>query len=315
MYQPFSSFASAQQGMTLLELMISMTLGVIILLGLSGLLFSSSASYLLQDQQAQVQETGRYALDVLTRAVRQAGYRDPFNIEATISPQSSVRGLDARTLQRNTPALEPASSGVVNGSDVLALRFAGDEAGGYATMFNCAGFGVPISHNEEESRGWSIFFVARDAAGEAELRCKYRTENGWNADAIARGIESFQVLYGVEVNDGSSSLSYLSASAIDALDAAAEPVDSGRGARTSSHWHKVRMVRIALLVSGAADDGNAYRQRQYDLFGSAYSAEFAAQDQGVRIVEEELPASARYRFRTVFTQTIRLRNDPAGEVW
>src|SRR5690606_18195012 len=52
MYQPFSSFASAQQGMTLLELMISMTLGVIILLGLSGLLFSSSASYLLQDQQA-----------------------------------------------------------------------------------------------------------------------------------------------------------------------------------------------------------------------------------------------------------------------
>ncbi len=298
-----------QGGLTVVELLVAMVMGLFVLSSLMGLLLSSRASYSLQDQHAQVQETGRYALDVMARAIRQAGYRPPDHLaQVSLSlpdEETSVRGLDARTLKKNTPALEATTTGVVNGSDVLALRFAGDEVDGKGIMFNCAGFAVPAS-SDDEANGWSIFFVARDAAGEAELRCKYRTTSGWSADAIARGVESFQVLYGLDIDGAEQVLHYLRASAIDALDAA------GAGTNDTSHWRKVRAVRVALLVGGSVQEKANEAERQYDLFGPDYADKYATLDKGVRITEHDLPAAMRHRLRVVFTQTIRLRNDPAG---
>ena len=61
-------------------------------------------------------------------------------------------------------------------------------------------FGVAVPHDEPMRRGWSIFYVAANGDGEAELRCKYRGASGWGADAIVRGVDSFQVLYGVDTD-------------------------------------------------------------------------------------------------------------------
>src|SRR5690606_1886554 len=142
-----------------------------------------------------------------------------------------------------------------------------------------------------------------------ELRCKYRTASGWSADAIARGVESLQVLYGLDIDGAEQALHYLPASAIDALDA-----ESGAEAGTgdTSHWRKVRAVRVALLVGGSVQERTSEADRQYDLFGPDYSNRHAALDKGVRIAEGDLPTAMRHRLRAVFTQTIRLRNDPAG---
>lgn len=306
-----------QDGLSVVELMVAMAMGLFILSSLTGLLLSSRASYSLQDQHAQVQETGRYALEVMARAIRQAGYRplDQLTHASLLisDEETSVRGLDARTLKKNTPALEAMTTGVVNGSDVLALRFAGDEVDGKGMMFNCAGFVVPAALPDDEANGWSIFFVARDSAGEAELRCKYRTAGGWSADAIARGVESFQVLYGLDIDGMQQPLHYLSASAIDALDAGLPAAHAaGAGTNETSHWRKVRAVRVALLVGGSMQEKADEADRQYDLFGPDYADRHAALDKGVRIKESDLSAAMRHRLRVVFTQTIRLRNDPAG---
>lgn len=298
-----------QAGLTLIELMLGMMLSLIVLLSLTFFLLGSKANYRLQDQSAQIQETGRYAIDVLSKSIRQAGYMNWNEWHAPVvladDAEPSILGMDARTLRKTTPALEAVSTGVVNGSDVLALRFFGTNAQPDGAMLNCAGFAAaaPVAGNEaEDQRSWSIFFVARDASGEPELRCKYRTQNGWNADAIARGIESFQVLYGLDIQ-GTGTNQLMNADAINQLDAGSQG--------QASHWKKVRVVRVSLLVSGAQKMREDALIQQHDLFGAAYSDQHGAHDPGVRIVDSGLPAASRNRVRIVFTQTIQLRNASA----
>src|SRR5690606_12769940 len=110
-----------------------------------------------------------YAMDILSRAVRQAGHegsRMPVAMTQEATP--NVIGLDAATLKKTAAGLNSAAAkGAVNGSDVLALRFFGDGTDkGDGTILNCAGLPVAApdaSDDAESGRGWSIFFVGEDA--------------------------------------------------------------------------------------------------------------------------------------------------------
>lgn len=315
-----------QRGLTILELMISITLGLFIVLTATGLLLSSKAGYTAQDQTAQIQETGRYALEILARAIRQAGYENWNNdflpVLAGAEFSANVMGMDAMTLKKTTPELTSAvATDVVNGSDVLALRFFGDGTNGEdGAILNCAGLSVPaptVVPGAEQERGWSIFFVAKDSAGEPELRCKYQSKTSWNADAIARGVESFQVLYGIDADGDGLPDRFLNADAIDDLDdklllagdnAVARATDKNR----KTYWKKIRSIKISLLVRGSQAARDDALTGEYNLFGAAYSDAHAAVDKGVRIKEDALPSATRDRIRKVFTQTIQLRNDAAG---
>lgn len=316
-----------QCGWTLIELMIALTLALLIMLTAAGLLVSSKAGYIAQDQAANIQETGRYALQIVARAIRQAGYEhlngEDISLVTTAELSASIAGYDAMTLKKGTAELQsPVAVGVVNGSDILALRFFGDRTEGAddGVMLNCAGLTVPVVtsiYNAEQERGWSIFFVANDSDGEPELRCKYPSKTGWNADAIARGVESFQVLYGVDANDGGLPDQFLSASEIDALDGKLQLMGDNAVERASdlnrkTFWKKIRAIRFALLIRGSEMARDDALLDQYDLFGASYSAIHANDDEGVHIEEKTLPATARSRIRKIFTQTIQLRNDAAG---
>jgi len=315
-----------QHGVTLVELMIATVLGLLLLLAATGLLLSSKTGYIVQDQAAEVRETGAYALGLLARAVRQAGYEyidgDTSMAAMTAEASANVIGMDAMTLKKSDAALASATArGVVNGSDILAIRFFGDDTGAAgAAVLNCAGLAVAAAaagQSAEDVRGWSIFFVAKDAGGEPELRCKYKTKNGWNADAIARGIESFQVLYGIDASGDSVPDRFVRASQVDMLDdtlvldganAAARMADLNR----KTYWKKVRTIRVALLVRGEEVARDDALRGEYHLFGEVYSDLHARDDKGVRIVEQDLPVASRNRIRKIFSQTIQLRNDPAG---
>ncbi|HWT72688.1 MAG TPA: PilW family protein [Oxalicibacterium sp.] len=317
-----------QVGLTLIELMIAITLSLLVLLAATGLLLAVRAAYLAQDQIEQIQETGRYATQILARAIRQTGYeyrdaeRAAFAVDATLS--ANVIGLDAMTLKKNGAALSSAtSSGVINDSDVLALRFFGDDDGNDAdnAILNCAGLAVPAAGENadpELARGWSIFFLAKDNAGEPELRCKYQTKSGgWNADAIARGVESFQVLYGIDTQDDDAPDQFLNADGIDGLDAGLalngnDTAERMQDLNRKTYWKKVRAVRFALLVRGgeaARDDAGT---EEYDLFDPAYTAMHGEDDRGVHLAVASMPSLARKRIRKLFSQTIQLRNDAAG---
>lgn len=315
-----------QSGLTIVELMVSLVLGLLIVLAATSLLLSSKSAYVAQDEGTRIQDTGRYAIESISRAVRLAAYehwdRDEGPYFTQAAAEANVAGLDGHTLKDATEGISSASAGSINGSDVLAVRFfgVGSGADGDGTVLNCAGFGVgaPSSPDTaDQERGWSIFYVAADSSGEPELRCKYRGKSGWSSDAIARGVESFQVLYGVDTDADGLPNQFLNASAIDRLDDALilsgeNAVARLRDRNRKTFWKKIVVIKIALLVRGSQKARSDELTTQYDLFGAAYANTHAAEDHGTRIKESELPASLRNRLRKTFSGTVQLRNQAAG---
>jgi type IV pilus assembly protein PilW len=281
-------------GWGMVEFLIAIALGLLVTLLAGGLLVASGSNYHNHSDNALVGDGGRYALQLMARTIRQGAY---INWDSDLAPPelepgalAAIDGRDAASISRGSDGISAPLPAVANGSDVLAVSFSGsgDGATGDGSSVNCAGFGVAGG-----TRGWSIFYVALDAGGEAELRCKYRSASGWGADAIVRGVDSFQVLYGVDTDapmDGVPN-TYLNATAVQAI----------------AGWKRVCTIKLALLLHGEhntrADTVNA----RYDLFGPAYSGAHGG-DIGVRVVEGSLPPSQRLRARRVFSMTVALRN-------
>lgn len=312
-----------QAGLTLVELIIAIALGLFIVMAATVLLVSTKSGYLAQDDAARIQDTGRHAIEIISRAVRQAAYENWDEAEAPLAVSASaganLSGLDARSLKSAAPGIDSPLARTMNGSDVLAVRFFGSGTGdnGDGTMLNCAGFGVaaaPSAEVVEESRGWSIFYVAEDANGEPELYCKYRGAKAWTSQAIASGVESFQVLYGIDTDSDDLPNRFLTATAINELDSAAilvgpDAVERKIEQHKKSFWKKVVAVRIALLVRGEHPAREATSLgAEYDLFGKDYTSAFASSDPGVHMRDADLPKAKRGMARKVFVTTIQLRN-------
>lgn len=64
----------SQQGLSLVELMVAMVIGVILIGAVLQVFTGSSQTYRLTQANARVQESGRMGLDILSRAIRNAGY-------------------------------------------------------------------------------------------------------------------------------------------------------------------------------------------------------------------------------------------------
>ncbi len=64
----------AQRGLSLIELMISITLGLVVLAALLGVFTQNSRSFRQNDAVAQMQDSARFALDTLARDISMAGF-------------------------------------------------------------------------------------------------------------------------------------------------------------------------------------------------------------------------------------------------
>ncbi|HSW13320.1 MAG TPA: PilW family protein [Solimonas sp.] len=136
----------SQRGVTLIELMISMTLGLIVLAGIFSVYLASRRSHTMNEALAARQETIRYVTQRLSKDVRMAGYRgclrDTGEIRNTLNPDPAAsagtrndfthpdflyrfdrytEGFEAQGSSWS-PALPPQIAGVVRGTDVLTVR-------------------------------------------------------------------------------------------------------------------------------------------------------------------------------------------------
>ncbi|MBI5936493.1 MAG: PilW family protein [Betaproteobacteria bacterium] len=136
-----------QGGLTLIELMIGMALGLLVLSGIGYIYLGSRQSYKLQDNMARIQENGRYAMEILGREIRMAGFQgcSTAKFKSTINAQAgaqnnyiydfsrnAVEGFNATgvgtwsTVTSGNPATAVGVSNidtlVVSGTDVIALR-------------------------------------------------------------------------------------------------------------------------------------------------------------------------------------------------
>lgn len=137
-----------QQGLTLVEIMVAMTLGVFITAGILQLFISSRQTYRSQEALSRLQENGRFAIDFMARDIRMAGFRgcasgssndNAMNIDLNVATPSNylylfrtfIQGFEATSETEWTPAIGAVNNPVAK-SDVLTVRRANDR--GFAVV-------------------------------------------------------------------------------------------------------------------------------------------------------------------------------------
>ncbi|WP_295467938.1 PilW family protein [uncultured Pseudomonas sp.] len=139
--------AKAQRGLSIIELMIALLLGLLLMGGVLQLFLSSKRTYLTNAALSQVQESGRFALEFLAYDLRNAGYRGeclsplkplPTTLTQQANGQDDLRLVMGAGIQgwstasnaqnpANTPAwLTSIFNARANGSDVILLKHAAD---------------------------------------------------------------------------------------------------------------------------------------------------------------------------------------------
>ena len=302
-----------ERGLTLAEMLVALAIGLVTVLAAGRLLLFAVTAQAAQSELSQIDDGGRCALELIGRAVRQAGFVDPAAL-ATPDPvavldalPAAVAGLDAHALSRATAALDAPLPDQVNGSDVLALRFTGaGPAPGDGSMASCAGFAVG-----EGQEGWSIFYVARSSEGEPELRCKYRGASSWSADALVSGVDGFQVLYGLDTDTPRDGVPnhYVNANAIRALDAALPAGLPAAEFNRRSWWKRVVSVRVGLLLHGSRPTRSAPGSFVYRLPGPGAAD---PRDVGSTLDESTMTLELRRRERRLFAMTFALSPPVTG---
>jgi type IV pilus assembly protein PilW len=63
-----------QRGLTLLELLVAITLGLAVVTGTIQIYLGTSQTYRVQEAQSRIQENGRFAMEILNREIRMAGF-------------------------------------------------------------------------------------------------------------------------------------------------------------------------------------------------------------------------------------------------
>lgn len=284
-----------QNGFTLVELLVALALTTVIAAAAVASLTVARQGFTAVDASTQLRDNGRFAIDLIKRVAVQSGYQDVTFAGATRSneftvigananPEPNVTGADNALVKqsllpdittayknRNTNAATVAISGCTtlndtscaNGSDVLIVRYqssasAVDSTTTDGSMINCAGMVETTVPADKNDRIISIFHVARSSNGEPSLMCSYLDTTGvWQTQPVVQGVESFQVLYGIDGYSGAANTAftgpqdtvpdkYLRASQLVVGGVADSPA-------TYANWRRVRSLRIGLVLRGGAN--------------------------------------------------------------
>lgn len=149
-----NSVSKHQLGMTLIEIMIALLIGLFLLTGLYQIFISSKQSYRLSDGQSRLQENARYALELLSHDIRLAGYLGCSSVSTTnpivigndplIAPYTQAGVAEASfvtggnggatgSFTAPSPALTTSPlTPVVKNTDAITVQF-GESCGGFTT--------------------------------------------------------------------------------------------------------------------------------------------------------------------------------------
>lgn len=132
----YKQTAHRMRGVGLVELMIGMTIGLFLILGVLEVFASTRASYRTQEALSRIQESGRFAVNFLSRDVRMAGYAgcvrnapvtntlDQANPAYTSLAYDFTVGIEG--FDNVTTAVGGISPTPTSGTDMFVIRRAGD---------------------------------------------------------------------------------------------------------------------------------------------------------------------------------------------
>lgn len=323
-----SSFRNVYQaGLTLVELLVSMVLMLLVTIATVALYNVSSSSYRTVDANQELQDSARFAMEIIGQAARSAGYQDrtgPTTTEKvyadqvfgpTIRETWRVEGRNGQTLSGGNSSAY-STSGVVNNSDALVVRFFGANLPDPAnpsvakfsgtnpvpdgSMVDCSGRAVPYPVGSADV-GVSAFFV-KILNGEPELYCKsWNSQEGKFSDTqVVRGVETLQIVYGVDTDNNEVADSWLSANAISD-DPAVNP-----------NWNNVVAMRVGMVLRGpvGSSQGRSATATDNDLYplGKAFTCENTATSCNPTEAAHKFTPPADSRLRRAFATTFMFRS-------
>ena len=150
-----------QQGLSLIELMIAITLSIFITAAMITLFVNSKQNYRLNENMSRLQENARFAVSFIARDLRMADYRT------------------CVTADRRADAIAGTNDLGVNGSDTVTIIWQTNECGATPSI------------------NTTTYSIRTGSSGEPAL---FRSINGVNTELV-EGIESLQVLYGEDTDN------------------------------------------------------------------------------------------------------------------
>ncbi len=211
---------SRQSGFSLVELMITLVLGLFIMLVTTAFYVSNKQTYRYINASTEILQSSQYALYYLRETIGHAGF--PL--------QNGVGAFPANVADRTNPNVTPVLEGPGNNSDIISVT--------YRATNDCLGNPSPLDAGGNPIATNVFSIQDLDANGIPDLVCDGDNVVGGNpAQILIRGVQNMQIEYGVDTNtDG-----------IPDTFADAQLVENGISG-PGPEWGSVVAVRIALLM-------------------------------------------------------------------
>lgn len=306
---------ASQRGVTLVELMVAMAIGLVVVLAASVAFLAGKKLFNTDADVQAAQDSLRFARHVVQSVVRQAGYADyaPDRLNDGVAVIASnatllghgvgaddlnVVGASNTTVKRDDSSVGENGTDAVAQNDSLLVRFFGrskaDADTADDTIIDCLGHPQkgPSATPTAVDRVWSFFYVAVGTDGVPALYCKYRTDKGdFTAEQLARGVEKFKVVYGYDADGDSVPDAWIDAKGI-------EVKAQATGSQANVEWRKVVAVRVGIVVRSDRANGDLKKiaGQSYTLYPLGTEFEDASFDP---------PPDGRFRFVSTFTLMLR----------
>lgn len=232
-----------QRGLSLIELMISLVIGLVVVGAVLVSIMGASKSGAFENAYAQMNEDAQIGLTMLSRDIQMAGYSEPTALVNTGTLPAPVYVLTFGNLATaifgcDTDFANPVAATVACGTGVNAAIETSYQADTQSTV---ATGGAPSDCLGNAIAGAAPFivrnryYIAAGNSGRPELYC---AGVGGSGQPIIENIESMQILYGMQLAAAPRQVvRYVNAAAIAGVGAA--------------EWNNVVSVRICLLVRSA----------------------------------------------------------------
>jgi type IV pilus assembly protein PilW len=197
---PLASRRHTQLGVSMVELMVALLLGLFLMGGLVGLVQSNKRAFGSQNELSQLQDAERLAMTMMNDVVEQAGYfPDP-----TVNTQTSA--LPAAGAFAVGQSLTGTYSAAAPG-DTLSVRYTTATGDG---ILNCAGSSNTTGANATYTNTFSVVVTG----GVGQLVCTRETGTSY---VLVNNVTNLSVLYGVDTaGSGDNVDTYMTAAQVTA---------------------------------------------------------------------------------------------------
>ena len=317
----------AQHGLTMVELLVAMVIGLLISLAAISALLISRQGFSAVDASSQLRDSGRFVSDLIQRLGVQTGFKDalyagapppPSVTGVAVNPAPSVMGFNNATIDSSSPFTASVARTTADGSDILVLRYQAVETfpgSGVAdgSMIDCKGSSSATPPADRYDTLASAIHVA-DSNGEPSLMCT--TENpatgAVDTQPIIRGVENFQVLYGVDNVVAGTAPTGVTDTVPDRHLRADQLTVAGNAVATNANWRRVRSIRVGMVLRGPLNSALDRSAQTFYPLGPARSSATGAVGSAMSSTTDTGTVFAPTpdgRLRQVVTFTVHLRNE------